>query len=73
MMITSGVVLSTLSRTAMAADVSKLESAEDLHRYIIGISMMVMSLLCTGILGLLQERTYGKYGPCWREGLFYTV
>ena len=73
MIITSGVVLSTLSRTPMAADVSKLESAEDLHRYIIGISMMVMSLLCTGILGLLQERTYGKYGPCWREGLFYTV
>lgn len=73
MIITSGVVLSTLSRTSMAADVSKLESAEDLHRYIIGISMMVMSLLCTGILGLLQERTYGKYGPCWREGLFYTV
>ena len=73
MIITSGVVLSTLSRTATTAEVSKLESAEDLHRYIIGISMMVVSLLCTGILGLLQERTYGKYGPCWREGLFYTV
>jgi len=72
MIITSGVVLSTLSRTAMTTDSSKLESAEDLHRYIIGISMMVMSLFCTGILGLLQERTYGKYGPCWREGLFYT-
>jgi len=71
MIITSGVVLSTLSRTA-TIEVSKLESAEDLHRYIIGISMMVMSLICTGILGLLQERTYGKYGPCWRESLFYT-
>jgi UDP-xylose/UDP-N-acetylglucosamine transporter B4 len=73
MIITSGVVLSTLSRTATTAEVSKLKNAEDLHRYIIGISMMVVSLFCTGILGLLQERTYRKYGPCWREGLFYTV
>ncbi|KAF8798848.1 hypothetical protein BYT27DRAFT_6880417 [Phlegmacium glaucopus] len=34
--------------------------------------MMVVSLFCTGLLGFLQERTYGKYGPCWREGVFYT-
>ena len=73
MIITSGVVLSTLSRTTVTADLSKPETVEDLHRYIIGISMMVMSLFCTAILGLLQEQTYGKYGPCWREGLFYTV
>lgn len=35
--------------------------------------MLTASLLLTGVLGLLQERTYTKYGPCWREGLFYTV
>jgi len=70
--ITSGVVLATLSRTATTVEVSNLKTAEDLQRYIIGIGMMVVSLLCTGLLGLLQERTYGKYGPCWREGIFYT-
>lgn len=72
MIVTSGVVLATLSRTA-TAEVSKLETVEDVHRYVIGISMMVVSLFCTGFLGLLQERTYGKYGPCWKEGIFYTV
>jgi hypothetical protein len=35
--------------------------------------MLVASLVCTGVYGALQERTYGTYGPCWREGLFYTV
>jgi solute carrier family 35 (UDP-xylose/UDP-N-acetylglucosamine transporter), member B4 len=70
--VTSGVVLATLSRTA-TVEVSKLGTVEDVHRYVIGISMMVVSLFCTGLLGLLQERTYGKYGPCWREGIFYTV
>ena len=73
MIVTSGVVLATLSRTMATAEVSKMETAEDVHRYVIGISMTIMSLFCTGLLGLLQERTYGKYGPCWREGIFYTV
>ena len=73
MIVTSGVVLATLSKTATTAEVSELKTAEDLHRYVIGISMMIVSLFCTGLLGLLQERTYTKYGPCWREGLFYTV
>lgn len=35
--------------------------------------MLVISLFCTALLGLLQERTYKKYGPCWKEGVFYTV
>ena len=32
-----------------------------------------VGVVVTGMLGLLQERTYAKYGPCWREGVFYTV
>lgn len=35
--------------------------------------MLTVSLLLTGVLGLLQEKTYTRYGPCWKEGLFYTV
>ncbi len=35
--------------------------------------MLTFSLLLTGILGVLQERTYTKYGPHWKEGVFYTV
>lgn len=35
--------------------------------------MLTFSLLLTGALGMLQERTYSRYGPCWKEGVFYTV
>ena len=34
---------------------------------------MVISSVATGILGLLQELTYKTYGPCWKEGVLYTV
>ncbi|KAF8909021.1 UAA transporter, partial [Gymnopilus junonius] len=72
--VTAGVVLVTLSRTTprSEAQTSKSVSAEDLTKYSFGIAMMTISLFCTGWLGLLQERTYIKYGPCWREGVFYT-
>ena len=35
--------------------------------------MLTISLFTSGILGLLQEKTYTKYGPHWKEGVFYTV
>ena len=35
--------------------------------------MLSASLLLTGALGVMQERTYSEYGPHWREGVFYTV
>ena len=41
--------------------------------YLYGILMLIASLFATAILGILQERTYRAYGPCWREGVFYTV
>ncbi|KAL0566441.1 hypothetical protein V5O48_015574, partial [Marasmius crinis-equi] len=43
-----------------------------MSRYALGIGMLVVSLLLSGILGILQEKTYKKYGPCWKEGVFYT-
>ncbi|KAF8967095.1 UAA transporter [Flammula alnicola] len=72
--VTTGVVLVTLSRTSSGSnsETLKIMSKEDLSKYFLGISMMTVSLFCTGFLGLLQERTYQKYGPCWREGVFYT-
>lgn len=65
-----GALLATLS-TSPSSTVS--EKRIDNQRYPIGILMLVCSLLLTGILGVLQEKTYARYGPCWREGIFYTV
>ncbi len=70
-----GVIIATLSRPS-ASSGSRTRSSrtpEELRTYTIGIGMLVVSLFCTGLLGLLQEKTYRKYGPCWREGVFYTV
>ena len=73
--VTAGVIMVTLSRTTPGdrSETSRAMSTEDLWKYSIGIGMLTVSLFCTGLLGLLQERTYRRYGPCWKEGVFYTV
>jgi solute carrier family 35 (UDP-xylose/UDP-N-acetylglucosamine transporter), member B4 len=38
-----------------------------------GIAMLTTSCLLYAVLGMAQERAYRKYGPCWQEGVFYTV
>jgi len=72
--VTMGVILATLSRPSVSSSsrTRSLHTPEELRTYTIGIMMLVVSLFCTGLLGLLQEKTYRKYGPCWREGVFYT-
>lgn len=45
----------------------------DVASYVKGVTFMTLSVLLSGVLGTLQETTYRKYGPVWKEGLFYTV
>ncbi|KIM43229.1 hypothetical protein M413DRAFT_444037 [Hebeloma cylindrosporum] len=73
-LVTAGVIMVTLSRTNPGSNskISRAIDTEDLQKYSLGIGMLTVSLFCTGLLGHLQERTYRKYGPCWREGVFYT-
>jgi len=70
-MVSIGVVVATLSKSSSKA--SSEEKSDDMYQYTIGIVMLVLSLVLSGILGILQEKTYKKYGPCWKEGVFYTV
>lgn len=67
--VTVGVILATLSTPSQAQDT---HAHVDLTEYTLGIIMLTASLLMTGVLGMLQERTYTRYGPHWQEGLFYT-
>ncbi|KAI0352296.1 UAA transporter [Trametes cingulata] len=67
--VSAGVVLATLSRPSAPKTSG---DPPDIGRYSIGVFMLTVSLLLTGILGVLQERTYTKYGPHWKEGVFYT-
>jgi hypothetical protein len=74
------VILATLSRPAsgkhnphhLSTQSSVTEYAIS-QKYIYGIFMLVISLFLTAWLGVLQERTYRRYGPVWKEALFYTV
>ncbi|THH07318.1 hypothetical protein EW145_g3459 [Phellinidium pouzarii] len=68
LLVTTGVILATLSKPSSSASVG----LDDYQKYMIGIFMLTISILLTGVLGVLQERTYMKYGPCWKEGIFYT-
>ncbi|KAI9064142.1 UAA transporter [Trametes sanguinea] len=68
-LVSAGVVLATLSRPSTPKSSA---SPADVGRYTIGVIMLTVSLLLTGILGVLQERTYTRYGPYWKEGVFYT-
>jgi UDP-xylose/UDP-N-acetylglucosamine transporter B4 len=54
-------------------DATTATGTVDTSRYTIGIAMLLASLVCTGVHGALQERTYSTYGPYWRESIFYTV
>jgi len=67
-LVSAGVILTTFSRPSSPAK----WSSGDLEQYAIGVSMLAVSSVLTGVLGMLQEQTYRKYGPCWREGVFYT-
>ena len=87
--VSSGVIIATLSRpragpappatmnhtSTSGASAAAAHTDSDALRgtYALGIAMLVASLICTGVHGALQERTYNKYGPHWREGVFYTV
>lgn len=71
LLVTLGVMLSTTS--GLSWNTSGNSPTTDITQYTTGIIMLAISLILTGILGLLQERTYTRYGPCWKEGLFYTV
>ncbi|KAL0960893.1 hypothetical protein HGRIS_005902 [Hohenbuehelia grisea] len=73
-LVSLGVVLATLSRTTGAAPATSAghKTAEEMRQYALGVGMLVVSLFLTGILGILQEQTYKIYGPCWKEGVFYT-
>ncbi|KAK0449299.1 UAA transporter [Armillaria borealis] len=68
-MVSFGVTIATFSRPPSNVP---SQSNSDIRKYSIGIVMLVLSLLCTGFLGMLQEKTYQRYGPCWKEGVFYT-
>ncbi|GJJ11311.1 hypothetical protein Clacol_005543 [Clathrus columnatus] len=67
--VTAGVILATLSGPSTSTN---SYNPSDIRQYAIGISMLILASIITGYYGTLQERTYTRHGPHWREGVFYT-
>jgi len=71
LLVTLGVILATLSGPSSSS--SSALAVDEIRQYSIGILMLALASLLTGYYGMLQELTYKRYGPHWREGVFYTV
>lgn len=78
-LVTFGVSLATLSTSPPSSSTSTFSSSNSnssvlsLPPYTIGVLLLTLALLLSGLMGLYQERTYAKYGSNnWREGLFYS-
>ena len=73
--VSTGVLVATLSRPAPSPRAEATQTPDvDARQYFIGIAMLTIATILTSTLGILQERTYAKYGGAtWREGVFYTV
>jgi solute carrier family 35 (UDP-xylose/UDP-N-acetylglucosamine transporter), member B4 len=65
-----GVVLATLSKPSSP---SKNYTPPNPQEYTIGIALLTAALFLTGFQGIVQYRVFEKYGPWWKEGMFYTV
>ena len=46
-------------------------TAATLTEYSMGIAMLTAALVLSTFLGFSQEKTYGKYGRHWEEGMFF--
>lgn len=71
-LVTLGVVSSTLYSTQNAASVIDLQET-DAGQYATGVLLLFSALVLTGFMGLWQEKTFRLYGnQNWRESMFYS-
>ncbi|KDN47493.1 LOW QUALITY PROTEIN: hypothetical protein RSAG8_03633, partial [Rhizoctonia solani AG-8 WAC10335] len=75
LLVTAGVALSTASSLSHKRPKHKPDG--DFHTtsftqdHLIGLSLLTLALVLSGLMGLAQERTYAKFGRHWQEGMFY--
>lgn len=74
LLVTAGVVLSTLATTPDSdkASASGSSGGPSAATYFCGIGLLTAALFLSSLMGLYQEDTYATYGKeHWQEGLFY--
>ncbi|VDB86790.1 unnamed protein product [Peniophora sp. CBMAI 1063] len=83
--VTGGVMLTTASaavkKPQQSASASAADAGPPLKTYMTGVGILTLALILGGLLGITQDRTYGKYGGAkskdpnapaiWEESMFY--
>ena len=69
-LLTIGVVVAAWS-DAQSKDVAE-GAAEGNVNFITGLAILFIAQVLSAIMGLYTEETYKKYGPQWKENLFYS-
>lgn len=68
LVVTCGIFISTFSSSNIA--ISSPDAS--LSEWTFGVMILTIALILSCFLGQYQQVVYSKYGPQWREGLFYT-
>ncbi|KAI0882689.1 UAA-domain-containing protein [Annulohypoxylon maeteangense] len=71
LLLTVGVVTAAWS-DAQSKGTSSAESREDVPKFSTGLAVLLVAQILSAIMGLYTEETYRKYGPHWKENLFYS-
>ncbi|KAK2045858.1 NST UDP-N-acetylglucosamine transporter [Colletotrichum somersetense] len=70
-LLTFGVITAAWS-DAQSKDSSKTAERSDKPAFGTGLIILFVAQVLSAIMGLYTEETYKKYGPQWRENLFYS-
>lgn len=71
LLLTVGVITAAWS-DAQSKDTSPGDSKEDVPKFSTGLAVLLIAQILSAIMGLYTEETYKKYGPHWKENLFYS-
>lgn len=76
--VTLGVILTTLSgvkKPKRGVSTSSVPGVGDIHQYLTGIVILSIALVLSGLLGVVQDRTFSKFrrkgDAPWEESMFY--
>jgi solute carrier family 35 (UDP-xylose/UDP-N-acetylglucosamine transporter), member B4 len=64
MMVTVGVIVSTIASSSLHID-------SNLSEFLLGLGILVLALVMSCFLGQYQQIIYSTYGRHWKEGMFY--
>ena len=77
-LVTLGVVITTLSgakKPKHGINTNSASNVGDIYQYLTGIGLLSVALILSGLLGVVQDRTYSKFrrggDAPWEESMFY--